>query len=58
MVLFGVYRGRAGSTVAMCDENETIAWWPCTSQSNLEMFSEKISASTCSGKEIGMTEEK
>ena len=47
MASFRVYRGRAaGSTVAMCDDREMIARWPCTPPWNLETFSGKISAST------------
>ena len=36
----------------------TIAWCPCTPPANLETFSEKISASTGSGKEIASLKKK
>ena len=55
MASFGVYCGRGtGSTLAMCNDKETIAWWPCTCTppTNLETFSEKISASTVSRKQL------
>ena len=45
--------GRAPrSTVGIYGERKTIAWFPCTSPSTLEMFGEKISASPGSSKEI------
>ena len=53
MVSWSVYHGRAPrSNVGTCEKKWKIAWWPCTPLWNLEMFSEKISASTGSSKEI------
>ena len=53
MASFSVCPRRAPrSTVGIYGERKTIAWYPCTSPSTLEMFGEKISASPGSSKEI------
>ena len=47
------HSGRAPRfAVATCANKETIAWCLCTHPTNLKMFSEKISHSTGSGREI------
>ena len=54
MLMFNVDHGRAPwSTVVTYGKKETIAWCPCTPPTKLETFSDKISASAGTGKEIG-----
>ena len=50
MASFSVSHGRAPQCTAVTCDKKAIACYPCN-LTNLETFSEKISASTCSSKE-------